>query len=521
LALAAVILATFVRLWLNPWLQGYQPFFSYYATTLLVSWYAGWGCALFATIAGAILAEYFFMPPQFSFMVNDWRDLLELIIYLCISLLSMTLIQLSQGRAKLAQARQSALEEEIRRSKAAEAALRSANTALLRTKTELETANRAKDDFLAICGHELRTPLTPILGWSTILRSGKLDAKRIERGLEVIERNARQQQRIVDDLLDLSRIPAGKIRLEREYLEPSTFVEAAIETVRDLARAKDIKITTVLSDIGDKVVLGDPIRLQQVVCNLLTNAIKFTPINGRIEIRLQQVNGSAELSVMDTGDGIAADFLPRLFQPFSQAETGSDRKYGGLGLGLAIVRRLVEMHGGAVRAESAGKGKGSTFTITLPLERAQPSIRQMASTNEVSLQGVRVLAVDDEADCREFISEALTRCGAQVTTVESAAQALNTIASLKPDVLISDIGMPEQDGHMLIQKLRDLEKHTGHETPAIALTAFADSDSRERTLSEGYQLFLSKPIEANELVKKVVELTLQNTHTTAGAHNDS
>jgi PAS domain S-box-containing protein len=380
-----------------------------------------------------------------------------------------------------------------------------------------EEASRLKNEFLATVSHELRTPLTAMLGWAHLLRAGQLDEQSAKSALETIERNARSQSQLIDDLLDVSRIITGKLRLDVRRVDPSTFIEAAIEALRPAAEAKSVRIQKVV-DTGVSSIAGDPARLQQVVWNLLSNAIKFTPKGGRVQVRLERVNSHVEIAVSDTGTGISPKFLPHVFDRFRQADQSTTREFGGLGLGLAIVRHLVELHGGTVRAESHGEGQGATFTVMLPLltiyqssaatERVHPQASDATPAPECPerLDGLKVLVVDDEADTRELLSVVLKRCGAEVTTASSSAEALAIIEQQRPDVLVSDIGMPVEDGYELIRKVRALAPEHGGRVPAVALTAYARTEDRLRILRSGYQMHVPKPVELNELVAIVANL---------------
>jgi PAS domain S-box-containing protein len=378
-------------------------------------------------------------------------------------------------------------------------------------RAEAETANRIKDEFLAILSHELRTPMTPILGWSKLLRTLKFDEAKTAHALETIERNAKLQLQLIEDLLDVSRILRGKLCLNLCPVDLAGILKAAIETVRLQAEAKSIQILPALSATGCKV-FADPNRLQQVVWNLLTNAIKFTPSGGRVEIRLCAADGHAQIQVSDTGKGISPDFLPFVFDYFRQADSKTTRNQGGLGLGLAIVRQLAELHGGSVRAESPGEGLGATFTVTLPLLEENtgdlaPGILESGEPNSSwRLDDLRVLLVDDEADTREVIAFTLKQYGARVRAVASAAAVLEEIALWKPDLLLSDIGMPEMDGYMLIRKIRALPPEGGGQIPAIALTAYAGETNRELIISAGFQKHITKPVEPIQLAAAVAEL---------------
>jgi CheY-like chemotaxis protein/two-component sensor histidine kinase len=358
--------------------------------------------------------------------------------------------------------------------------------------------------------HELRTPLNAILGWTELLLKRREDAALRERGLEIIGRNARLQTQLISDLLDISRIVAGKLRLDIQSVDLASLVEGAIETVEDAAKAKSIRIDRDL-DASIGPMAGDPARLQQVVWNLLSNALKFTPKGGRVRVTLRQSESQAEIVVQDDGAGIRADFLPYVFDRFQQADASRARRFGGLGLGLSIVRNLVQFHGGIVRAESEGEGHGATFTVALP-QAAPPLLREDALgpaaskegiTESVSLARIRVLVVEDEPDAAEFVKQLLEGCGAAVVTATCAQQALQLLGTIQPDILISDIGLPEIDGYQLLELVRQTEGANRGGIPAIALTAFARSEDRRRALLAGYQAHLAKPIEAAELVATV------------------
>lgn len=374
-------------------------------------------------------------------------------------------------------------------------------------RAQAEAANRIKDEFLAVLSHELRTPLNPILGWSKLLRSRTFDQKTADRALETIERNAKLQIQLIEDLLDVSRILRGKLSLNVCPVALTTTIEAAMETVRLAAQAKSIQIQSVIdSSVG--LVAGDPNRLQQVVWNLLSNAVKFTPDGGRVEVRLECVDSQAQIQVIDTGKGISPDFLPHVFDYFRQSDSSITRVFGGLGLGLAIVRHLVELHGGTVWAESPGEDQGAIFTLRLPLQRI-PSQTQEDGTQPdcpLDLSELKILVVDDDVDSREFVTFALEECGAVVTAVASAGEALAALALLKPDLLVSDIGMPEKDGYMLMREIRAMSPEQGGQIPAIALTAYAGESDCKQAVSAGFQRHLAKPVEPVELITMVATL---------------
>lgn len=382
---------------------------------------------------------------------------------------------------------------------------------------ELETSNRLKDEFLSVLSHELRTPLNAMMGWSKMLRSGKLDRAKTEQGLEIIERNAKSQAQLIDDLLDISRIITGKLRLNVRPISLVPVIKAALDTVRPAADARSIRIQTVL-DSDASPISGDPDRLQQVVWNLLSNAIKFTPKGGRVQVRLERINSHVEIIISDTGQGISPEFLPHVFNRFTQADSSITRSHSGLGLGLAIVRNIVELHGGSIHADSPGEGEGSTFVVNLPLtiiHRSLDTPDRVYSTartdvpldNAPSLSGLQILVVDDEVDAREMLSVLLEQCGASVTTVASASEAFEMLQRLKPDILVSDIGMPDEDGYTLITRIRDLSAEKGGQTPAIALTAYARTEDRIRALAAGFQTHMAKPVEPAELIAVIQSLT--------------
>lgn len=373
-------------------------------------------------------------------------------------------------------------------------------------RMEAERANRIKDEFLAILSHELRSPLNPILGWVQLLKTQKFDQARTAQGLETIERNAKLQTQLIDDLLDVAKILRGKLSLNASPLNLSLVIEAALDTVKTAAIAKSITLNSDLPNIGQ--VSADSTRLQQIIWNLLSNAIKFTPNGGRVKISLERVNKMAQITVSDTGKGINPHFLPHIFEYFRQEDASITRKHGGLGLGLAIVRHLVEAHGGTIAASSLGEGQGATFTVQLPLINVEPeteSVNQF-SENESDLSGIRILCVDDEPDTLELLGILLTHYGASVITLSSAAEVLPTIDSFQPDILVSDIGMPEVDGYSLLQKVRALPAEKGGQIPAIALTAFAGEIDQQKALRVGFQKHLAKPIEPNHLTQAVLEL---------------
>jgi len=383
-------------------------------------------------------------------------------------------------------------------------------------RAEAEHANRAKDEFIATLSHELRTPLNSVLGWARLLRSGRLDEAGSRQAVEAIERGATTQAQIVDDLLDVSRIVRGELRLDVRPVDLRPVIEAAVDTVRPAARARDIAIEVNLPPRAAPV-SGDAGRLQQIAWNLLANAIKFTPPGGRVEVRLEQLPEAVEIAVRDDGQGVPPEFLPHLFERFRQLDSSTTRAHGGLGLGLAIVRHLVEAHGGTVAGDSPGPGQGSTFTVRLPVIQPRPRLRtgeypavaaspQLSDSPVQSLASLRVLVVDDDSDTRAALRHLLEAAGAEVTAAASADEALEALRRAPPDVLVSDIGMPGKDGYDLIRLIRALAPEQGGRVPAAALTAYAQPDHRRAALQAGYQLYLPKPVEPAALAEAVAHL---------------
>jgi signal transduction histidine kinase len=378
-----------------------------------------------------------------------------------------------------------------------------------------EEANRIKDEFLATLSHELRTPLNAILGWVQVLRTGKLDEAASARALETIERNSRAQAQLIADLLDVSRIITGKLRLDFRPVELSRIIDAALDSVRPAADAKAIRLAVSLAPLASPV-LGDSDRLQQVIWNLLSNAIKFTPREGRVEVRLWESRPNAVIQVSDSGIGIRPDFLPYVFDRFRQAESTLTRSHGGLGLGLSIVRHLVELHGGTVDVDSASEGQGAIFRVSIPLRATATDERQIDQQFGPSAQRVwnlpgllkdlRVLVLEDEADTRDLLVLALEQCGAEVSAFATVPEALAAFDAAVPDVLVSDIGVPFEDGYSFIRKVRAREPGHGRDVPAAALTAYARSEDRERALEAGFQTHLAKPVDPSELVAAVARL---------------
>ena len=501
-AITATAVVFTIRFLLGSTLGDVAPLVMFTLSVVVSAWYGGLGPGLLATSLGALLGDYFFIEPIYSFYLKAFSEKVELGFFFGIGI---AISILSQARLSLLAKGQQLLSSEQDARRAAEDARRMA-----------EEANNLKDEFLATVSHELRTPLTAIIGWAQMLCAGRLSALESVHALETIVRNARSQNQLINDLLDVSRIVTGKMRLDIAPLKLGQVIETAVEASRPAAEAKGIRLSVSL-DPAAETLSGDEERLQQVVWNLLSNAIKFAPKGGSVEVKLERVNSCVEIDVADNGKGIKPEFLPHVFDRFRQEDSGVSRQQGGLGLGLAIVRQIVELHGGTVRAASEGLGKGATFTVTLPFASARAvspiesydkaAGERLTPQNPPSLAGVRVLFVDDEADAREIVTIMLGEGGAEVRTSVSVTEALSACDEWRPDVLISDIGMPGEDGYTLMKKLRERESEHGGHIPAIALTAYGRQEDRLRALSVGYESHLPKPVEPVELLTVVASLT--------------
>jgi PAS domain S-box-containing protein len=418
----------------------------------------------------------------------------------------------------------SKIARDITARKLAEKALEAANAERQRlleseraARSESERLNRMKDEFLATLGHELRTPLNAVLGWATVLRAGSPTSRELAEGLEAIERNARAQAKIISDLLDMSRIISGKMRLDVQHIDLATIVAEAIETVRSAASAKGVRLETVIDPLNAPV-SGDPNRLQQVFWNLLSNAVEFTPEGGHIQVLLERIDSRVEISIIDTGEGISPEFLPYIFDRFKQADSSTTRRHSGLGLGLAIVKHLVQLHGGGIRAKSDGVGKGATFIVSLPLAAVHPLPRELESEHpnesrrisrllpEISLKDVNVLVIDDEPDACNLVKLLLKSAGASVDLAQSAEEGIQQLITKPVDVLICDVGMPGVDGYTLIRRVRMLDDPQKSEVPAVALTAYARLEDRTQAIQAGFQNHLPKPVEPAELLAVVRSL---------------
>lgn len=391
-------------------------------------------------------------------------------------------------------------------------------------RSEAERTSRMKDEFVATLSHELRTPMTAILGWTQLLMNQEITDESIIEGLETIERNARTQAQMIEDLLDISRIVSGKIRLDVQVVQLPDVIDAAVGTVEPAVRAKEIRLRKFIDpNVGP--MHGDPHRLQQIIWNLLSNAVKFTPKGGQVQVTLQRINSHIEINVSDTGEGFDPEFAPHLFDRFRQSDSSMSREFGGLGLGLAIVKHLTELHGGQVSASSPGKGQGATFTVSLPLaivhpreetERVHPTRSpgvslQLSETEATKLHGLRVLVVEDQPDARTLIQRLLENARAEVKTASSATEGLQLMEDYTPDVIVSDIGMPGLDGYEFIREVRKRPIARGGRIPAVALTAFARSEDRTRSLLAGYQMHVAKPVEPSELLAAVASVAVSRT----------
>jgi signal transduction histidine kinase/ActR/RegA family two-component response regulator len=469
------------------------------------------GHALAESLSGVCLEHSRVIPAESYTALEDPDDRFRVIIDL-------------QQKAK-------SLEAEIAERKQAEDALRAVKEELEQllareqmARAEAESANRMKDEFLATVSHELRTPLNAIIGWSHMLRTASLDKAMVARAIDTIERNAKSQAQLVEDILDVSRVVTGKLRLNIGPVDVASVINSAVDSVQLAADSKGIQLEITL-DPSARHISGDSSRLQQVVWNLLSNAIKFTPSGGRVEVRLEHAGSDVQIKVSDTGQGVSPSFLPFIFDRFRQADGTSTRRHGGLGLGLAIVRHLVEFHGGTVSADSAGEGCGATFMIRLPhaVTDNRPSQRRNTGSLQPaeetktnlkplpSLDGLQILLVDDEPDSLQILNVMLAEYGARVLAVASAAEALEALQWYKPDVLVSDLAMPGEDGYSLISKVKALEAESGKQIPAVALTAYVRVEDRARALAAGFNMFVPKPVEPNELITAIANLAETST----------
>ncbi len=514
LAVALVSLAALFRAsLLGSWMGDRAPLGLFTMAIIFAAWKGGLLPGLFATVLSIAMGSLLFIAPH-SFTPQHFTILGIFLVNGC--LISLVCGSMLESRKKAEAARE---EVELGQSQLRESEGRFRQLAEIEHAARLEAERTAvlKDEFLATVSHEMRTPLTAMLGWVQLLRNGSLTGDSIPKALETIERNARAQAKLIDDLLDMSRILSGRLRLDVHRVSPAETVEAAIAAAEPAAAAKNIQLTSHL-DFRVGLVPGDATRLQQIIWNLLSNAIKFTPSGGEVTVAVTDLKSRVEISVSDTGEGIEPKFLPHVFDRFRQQDASTVRKHQGLGLGLSIVKQLVELHGGSVRVESEGSGKGTNFVVSLPVMAGSEPTEQISerpaarpecsSSGEPlpSLLGAKVLVVDDDNDARELIRSILAQNGASVRTADSAPEALKQLQARCPDVLVSDIGMPGQDGYELIRSVRALDHESGGKVPAVALTAFARSDDRRRAIGAGFQMHLSKPIEAAELVTVIASL---------------
>ena len=517
-AVAVVALAAAVQAACKPLLENAEPFTLFYAAVMVSAYLGGLWPGLLATVLSAAAVHLLWFGSSYFHTVRHPEAEISTVLFLIVaSFISYLCESLHAARRRAEAALEAAAHEAARRGLSERRAQEERDQLLASERTargEAERASRMKDEFLSTLSHELRTPLNAILGWAQILRSGDFDQDETTRGLEVIERNAMIQAQLIEDLLDMSRIVSGKISFDLKQLELSDIVDAAVQTVSLAADEKAISLQVSL-DEGEYPVKGDSARLQQVVYNLLTNAIKFTPRGGRVEVELTRFRREVEFVVRDSGQGIKPDFLDYVFDRFRQADASTTRKYGGMGLGLAIVRQLVELHGGSVRAHSEGEGSGAAFTVRLPLNlterEADPQPQELVTVAEgvsySDLRGLKILVVDDEADARELVRVLLRECEATIIAAASFAEALERFEREQPDLLISDISMPEHDGYELLERLLTSGGRRGATIPAIALTAFAREEDRQRSLDTGFQAHVVKPVQAAELISVVASVS--------------
>ena len=487
-AVAAVGAAALLTVALRTHIAGaISPLF--FAAVVVACWSGGLRPGLLATALSALVTEAVFFPPIYRL---DVASLVRVFAFIVVALLTASLYARARDARRRAEELATAREELLKQEQAARA--------------DAETAGRAKDEFLATLSHELRTPLNALVGWLWWLRKGELDEARQARALETIERNTQALAQLIEDLLDVSRIITGKLRLKTRVVQPGSLADAAAEAIRPAALAKSIELVTMIDPAAGPV-LADPDRLQQVMWNLLSNAVKFTPEKGRVTVSLARSGPEVTLEVSDTGRGVAPTLLPYIFDRFRQSETVLATSLG-LGLGLSIVRHLVEVHGGRIRATSPGEGLGATFTVTLPVYTdVEPATSPPAADEEPRMDGLAILVVEDDPDAREWLVQTLERWGARVATASSGREALDAVTRERLDVLVSDIRLPDTDGYELIRKIRDIEGALGRYTPAVALTAYPRVEDRARALQAGYQMHVPKPVAAHDLASVIATLT--------------
>jgi signal transduction histidine kinase/CheY-like chemotaxis protein len=503
-AIIGVAVAAAVRMVLDPLLGDELPLFLFTFPVILAAWFGGLWPGLLATALSLALGDYLFIAPRGTLFY--YRDLLTLNRVSYLFFFGLVISILAEGFRGSIKAEMDSLRQE----KAA--------------REEAETADRLKDEFLATISHELRTPLTSILGWARLFSSGSVPDNQARQAMDVIAESAQAQAQLIDDILDTSRIITGRFQLDAQPVEIECIFQAVIDVVRPNAELKGVALNTMI-DARREVVLGDADRLRQAIWNLLSNAVKFSNEGGRVEARLARAGKQIEITVSDTGVGIDSQFMPHIFERFRQADGARTRGHGGLGLGLAITRHIVEMHGGDVSASSPGKGQGATFKIRLPLtstasaSRAQSAERQRpvlggpqeketkAAEGGQRLDGLRILVVEDNPDTLEMLSFIFEERGAEVITAASVPEALEALERRIPDAIVSDIAMPEQDGYELIRQVRERGPEQGGGIPAVAITAYAGAEDRVRALSSGFQMHLAKPVDPNEMIAVMASLT--------------
>lgn len=497
-ALLAVVIASIVRTIFHVVFNETIPYTPFYPAIVVTTMYGRLPGGLIATILAAFAASFWLFPFGQP-LIQEPTDLFGLILFLAVSGL---IVVLCEAMRRAQQSAEVALEEQQR-----------ALTRESAARVEAEEANRLKDQFLASASHELRTPLQAILGWAQLLALGDADSKDHAVGLEIIERNARVQSRLIEDMLDMSRMVAGKMRLSPRVIHPKPIIESAIQTVAFAAQAKQISIVQRYEQ-GELELWADPDRLQQIIWNLLSNSIKFSPPWSTVQVSVRPKPGMLEIEVSDQGQGVDADFLPHLFKRFRQADGEQSRRHDGLGLGLSIVKHLVELHGGTISASSAGIGKGLSILVTLPIVDEIVTPRSADGERYASLspafqnpalRGVRVLVVEDDPSTCELIARTLRERDCEVVAVCSVERALNAVKNFEPDVIVSDIAMPEQDGYELLRQLRT-QGRSRRRIPALALTALSSDEDRRHAFAAGYRMHLTKPVDSSALTEAVADL---------------
>jgi len=507
LAIAIVGAATLLRQLVDPLIHDQVPYFVYVGSVVLATWFCGVDAGIVSTILAAFIGNYLFVQPRYEFVPHG-EDWLAMALFAALALGLVWQV----GRWKRAErslyARAHRMQEQAHQ-------MREQTEELRRLNAEAERINRVKDEFLATLSHELRTPIHAVVGWAYLLKQGTLSRGQLAKASDTILRNSQLQIRLIDDLLDVSRIIGGKLDLNLAAINVADVVQQALDIVQPAALAKDIDLRTSLSH--DAVLVGDADRLRQVVWNLLSNAVKFTPKHGWVQVRGEKKESQIHLTVSDSGMGIEPEFLPHLFERFTQADSSTTRRHGGLGLGLAIVRHIVELHGGTVSAASEGKDKGATFRVTLPIRAVAEPLdgdEKLRRTDEeaekavepLALQGIRVLVVDDEPDARTLVEAVLRQYGAVVRAAGSAQEAFQEVRRWRPNVLVADIGMPVEDGYSLLRRVRALSASEGGSVPAAALTAYAQDEDRQRAFAAGFQEHVAKPVPPERLASVVARL---------------